>query len=178
MSDLVYLIDNNDDLETIFNEYLAMISNYDGRSVKCNDALVESVKAAQERIGTLAAMSAEDIEKTAQEYNETLSQGLTLKESNRNIRINQLISQVKSISVDTEEAQDVLNGLIESLWALSVPNTSGVLPELTPEEWYAQAVTTASEHHQRKVAQLQEEMKKVEELNAAIRLIKEYFKNK
>lgn len=183
-----HLVDH-DDLETILNEFLAFMYNYNGETVEVEKEVVEAVKAAQERLNNLALMDQEAIEKTAREYNEVLAQGNTAEDTERNERIQELTSQIAGLQIlldesciseeqcSTDEALFILGDLSESLRSLEVPSLLGILPEEPADVWYQREVAAATEHLQRKIAQYQREVGRVEEVNAAIGLIKDCLRN-
>lgn len=175
----IHLIDNDDDLETILNEWLAFQYNYDGHSVDIPHELIDSMKAAQERVDELVAMNKEEIQKTAMEYNLAVVQGNTVEELNRNSKIQAVRQELHDlydwVSDSDEDGAAIISTLHEYLGSLYAPDTSDVLKELSPEEWYSQALKAAVEHQQRKITQYQEEHKRVKELNSTIESIKSYF---
>lgn len=182
------LIDSYDssllELEIIFDTYLASNYPFDGEKVCIDPATKEQLKAAQERLDELVNMDQETIVETAHDYNISLEVGLSHEEQLRNENIEAILQELEDIQEWLEfnnhdtTTLNIIDDLAAHLDKLYIPPiTEGVLPHLTSEEWHNQAIKAAHEHLQRTIDKYQKEVKQVEELNAAIGTIREYFKD-
>lgn len=179
------LISRNPSLDEIVEAYFkTQFTMVDGEVV-VDPGLVEGVKEAQAYLDEVVGLSDEEIKSRATAYNAAIAETRSPDSLNRTIidikdKIQEVIEsiEVNEIPQDNpaaDEACFLLDGLFIAVDCCGDFPDLEVLPTLTPKEWFSKEVEAATENLQRKIQFYQIACEKVEETNAALRIIKTHL---
>lgn len=179
LNNIRLMVEGGEDLNSILDAYISCeFTVVDGRVI-VDPGVVADIKEAQAYLDEIVNLSKEEIEEKTLAYNEainaTIDTGINEKINPLSNKIHDLVEDIETTSSDdagTDEACYLLEELAMTIFSFQQVDNASLFPTYKPEEWHAEEIKAATENLQRKIQLYEFAQEKVNETNAALRIIK------